>query len=46
MECEKLIKNNLSVIGYDEGLLMESANWNEQGGKQFVMEKDKLICIP
>jgi len=31
MECEDLIRNNLKLVGFDEGLLMESKNWT--GGK-------------
>ena len=28
MECENLIKENLSVAGIDQGLLLESKNWH------------------
>ena len=39
-QCENLIKDNLKFVGFDEGLLLESKNWEAGKGSSFKLQKD------
>merc|ERR1711982_13381 len=45
-ECEELIRQNLTKVGFDPIILEETKNWNPESGKKWNIKKDQVIMEP